>query len=49
MLKHSNSDVIVSQKGSIGDGKVNFFERDHVLLALFAQKYSNSQGLKMFF
>ena len=32
-------DVIVSQKGSSGDGKLHFFGLDYILLTLFAQKY----------
>ena len=40
VLKLSMCDVIVSQKGSNGDGKLYFFGRDYVLLALFAQKYN---------
>ena len=39
VFKLSISDIIVSQKGSKGDGKLHFFGRDYVLLTLFAQKY----------
>ena len=39
VLKLSITDVIVSQKGSNGDGKLHFFGRDYILLALFAQKH----------
>ena len=39
LLKLSIIDVIVSQKGSNGDGKLHLFGRDYILFALFAQKY----------
>ena len=38
VLKLSVSEVIITQKGSNGDGKLHFFGRGYVLLALFAQK-----------
>ena len=36
-VRSSICDVIASQKGSNGDGKLHFFGRDYMLLALFAQ------------
>ena len=39
VLKLSICPVIISQKGSNGDGKLHFFGWDYVLLTLFAQKY----------
>ena len=38
VLKLSISDIIATQKGSNGDGKLHFFGQDYILLALFAQK-----------
>ena len=40
VLKVSISDVIVTQKGFNGDGKLHFYGRDYILLALFVQKTS---------
>ena len=37
-VKLSICDVIVSQKGSNGDGKLHFFGRDYILLALVVKK-----------
>ena len=48
VLKLSICDVIGSQKGSNGDGKLHFFVLDYILLAFFVQKYIFGQRYSFF-
>ena len=44
-LYFSICDIIVIPQSSNVDGKLHFFGQDYILLALFAQKYKNSNFL----